>query len=132
VAVTGSVDQYGSVQAVGGVTRKVEGFFATCKAKGLTGRQGVIVPAANARHLMLDEEVVEAVRVGDFHVWAVSTIEEGIEILTGVPAGRRRKDGSFTPGSVHARVAERLRGYAEALRAFGEPAPDSRDDSAAG
>jgi lon-related putative ATP-dependent protease len=132
VAVTGSVDQYGSVQAVGGVTRKVEGFFATCKAKGLTGRQGVIVPAANARHLMLDEEVVEAVRAGDFHVWAVSTIEEGIEILTGVPAGRRRKDGSFTPGSVHARVAERLRGYAEALRAFGEPAPDSRDDSAAG
>lgn len=120
VAVTGSVDQHGNVQAVGGVTRKIEGFFATCKAKGLTGSQGVIVPAANVRHLMLDHEVVEATREGQFHVWGVKTIDEGIEILTGVPAGRRRKDGSFTPGSVHALVEERLRAYAEALRAFAE------------
>ena len=120
VAVTGSVDQHGNVQAVGGVTRKIEGFFATCKAKGLTGSQGVIVPAANVRHLMLDHEVVEATREGQFHVWGVKTIDEGIEILTGVSAGRRRKDGSFTPGSVHALVEERLRAYAEALRAFAE------------
>ena len=124
IAVTGSVDQHGSVQAVGGVTRKVEGFFATCKAKGLTGRQGVIVPAANVRHLMLAEEVVEAVRDRRFHIWQVRTIDEGIEILTGVPAGRRRKDGSFTPGSLHALVDARLRGYADALRSFGEPAAE--------
>ena len=130
VAVTGSVDQHGQVQAVGGVTRKVEGFFATCKAKGLTGRQGVIVPAANARHLMLDEEVVEAVRAGEFHVWGVKTVDEGMEILTGVPAGRRRKDGTFTPGSVHSLVDERLRGYAEALRRFGEPTPEQDGDRA--
>jgi lon-related putative ATP-dependent protease len=132
VAVTGSVDQHGSVQAVGGVTRKIEGFFATCKAKGLTGSQGVIVPAANVRHLMLDHEVVEAVRDGQFHVWGVKTIDEGIEILTGVRAGRRRKDGSFTPGSVHALVEERLRGYAEALRAFAETAgePDAEKSGA--
>jgi lon-related putative ATP-dependent protease len=128
IAVTGSVDQHGDVQAVGGVTRKVEGFFATCKAKGLNGRQGVIVPASNVRHLMLDDEVVEAVRGGEFHVWGVKAIDEGIEILTGVPAGRRRKDGSFTLGSVHALVDERLRGYAEALRAFGEPAREPQDD----
>jgi lon-related putative ATP-dependent protease len=128
IGVTGSVDQHGNVQAVGGVTRKVEGFYATCKAQGLTGRQGVIVPASNVKHLMLDDEVVEAVRGGGFHVWGVRTIDEGIEILTGVPAGRRRKDGSFTPGSVHALVDERLCGYAEALRAFGEAAaePESR------
>jgi predicted ATP-dependent protease len=127
VGVTGSVDQHGNVQAVGGATRKVEGFYATCKAKGLTGRQGVMVPAANVRHLMLDEEVVEAVRDGAFHVWGVKTIDEGIEILTGVPAGRRRKDGSFTPGSVHALVDARLRAYAEALRRFGETTPEADD-----
>ena len=124
IAVTGSVDQHGTVQAVGGVTRKVEGFFATCKAKGLTGRQGVVVPEANVRHLMLDDEVVQAVREGGFHVWGVRTIDEGIEILTGVPAGRRRKDGSFTPGSVHALAGARLAAYADALRTFAEPAPD--------
>jgi lon-related putative ATP-dependent protease len=126
VAVTGSVDQHGNVQAVGGVTRKVEGFFATCRAKGLTGRQGVIVPAANVRHLMLDDEVVEAVRDGDFHVWAVRTIDEGIEILTGAPAGRRRKDGTFTSGSVHALVDAKLRGYADALHRFGEPPTEEK------
>jgi lon-related putative ATP-dependent protease len=124
IAVTGSVDQHGNVQAVGGVTRKVEGFFATCKAKGLTGRQGVMVPASNVKHLMLDDEVVEAVRDGEFHVWGVRTVDEGIEILTGVPAGRRRRDGTFTPGSVHALVDERLRGYADALHRFAEPPAD--------
>jgi len=105
IAVTGSVDQHGNVQAVGGVTRKVEGFYATCKAQGLTGTQGVLVPEANVRHLMLDEEVVQAVREGRFHVWAVRTIDEGIRLLTGLPAGRRRADGSYPPGSVHGRVA---------------------------
>ncbi|HEY7537456.1 MAG TPA: ATP-binding protein [Gaiellaceae bacterium] len=123
IAVTGSVDQNGSVQAVGGVNRKVEGFYATCKAKGLTGRQGVVIPAANVHNLMLDEEVVDAVRDGRFHVWAIRTVDEGIELLTGTPAGRRRADGSYPERSVHALVASRLAGYAQQLRAFAEPEP---------
>ena len=121
IAVTGSVDQHGQVQAVGGVTRKIEGFYATCKAQGLTGAQGVIIPAANVHNLMLDEEVVEAVRDGMFHVWAVRTIDEGIELLTGRRAGRRRADGSYPPDSVHGLVAARLSDYAERLRTFAEP-----------
>jgi predicted ATP-dependent protease len=119
IAVTGSVDQNGRVQAVGGVTRKVEGFFATCKVQGLTGEQGVIVPAANVRNLMLHEDVVQAVRDGSFHVWAVKTIDEGIELLTGRPAGRRRKDGTYPPESVHGLVAARLEGYARRLQELG-------------
>ena len=118
IAVTGSVDQHGNVQAVGGVTRKIEGFYATCKAQGLTGRQGVIIPAANVPNLMLDEEVVDAVREGQFHVWAVRSIDEGIELLTHRPAGRRAADGSFPAGSVHGLVAARLAEYAERLRSF--------------
>jgi len=121
IAVTGSVDQTGRVQAVGGVTRKIEGFYATCRAQGLTGRQGVIVPEANVRNLMLDGDVVEAVRSGEFHVWAVDTVDEGIELLTGRPAGERLEDGTYPPGSVHALVVERLRANAERLREF---APD--------
>lgn len=118
VAVTGSVNQHGELQAVGGVTRKIEGFFAVCQAAGLTGEQGVIIPAANARHLMLADEVVDAVVAGDFHVWAVRTIDEGIELLTGHPAGEREEDGSYPEGSVHRLVEDRLRGYAERLREF--------------
>ena len=86
VAVTGAVDQHGRVQAVGGVTAKVEGFFAVCRARGLTGEQGVAIPRANVRHLMLADEVVAAITAGDFHVWAVETVDEGIELLTGCPA----------------------------------------------
>ena len=107
VAVTGSVDQYGNVQAVGGVTDKIEGFFAACKARGFTGEQGVMVPAANVRHLMLVDEVVDAVRRRAFHVWAVRTIDEGIELLTG-------RDSV----EVHRLVRDRLNGYADRLRAF--------------
>jgi predicted ATP-dependent protease len=128
IAVTGSVDQHGNVQAVGGVTRKVEGFYATCKANGLTGGQGVIVPAANVHNLMIDEEVVDAVREGRFHVWAVRTIDEGAALLTGHRAGRRRADGSYPPGSVHGLVAARLADYAERLRAFAEPATAAEHD----
>ncbi len=128
IAVTGSVDQHGQVQAVGGVTRKVEGFYATCKAKGLTGSQGVVVPAANVRNLMLDEEVVQAVRDGAFHVWAVRTIDEGIELLTGSRAGRRRKDGSYPPDSVHGLVEDRLAVYASRLREFAEQRDATRPD----
>jgi lon-related putative ATP-dependent protease len=118
IAVTGSVDQAGRLQAVGGVTRKVEGFFATCKAKGPTGRQGVIVPAANVRNLMLDDDVVDAVRDGRFRIWAVKSIDEGIELLTGQPAGRRAVDGRYPSSSVHGLVAARLADYAQRLQAF--------------
>jgi lon-related putative ATP-dependent protease len=106
-AVTGSVDQYGNVQSVGGVTDKIEGFYAACKARGLTGEQGVMVPAANVRNLMLADEVVDAVRRGEFHVWAVHTIDEGIELLTGRECAE-----------VHRLVRNRLDGYAERLRSF--------------
>jgi lon-related putative ATP-dependent protease len=118
IAVTGSVDQNGRVQAVGGVTRKVEGFYATCKAKGLTGRQGVIVPQANVANLMLSDEVVTAARDGSFHVWAVETIDEGIELLTGHPAGEPDAEGAYPPGTVNGLVQERLRANAERLREF--------------
>jgi predicted ATP-dependent protease len=118
IAVTGSVNQHGEVQAVGGVTRKIEGFFTTCKVKGLTGTQGVIIPRANLANLMLKAEVVEAVRAGQFHVWAVGTIDEGIELLSGRPAGDRQPDGGYPEGSVSALVEHRLRDYAERIRAF--------------
>jgi predicted ATP-dependent protease len=100
------------------VTRKIEGFYTVCQARGLTGDQGVIIPAANVKHLMLRDEVVEAVRRGDFHIWAVNHIDEGIEILTGVTAGTRTRSGAFRKGSVHARVEDRLRRYAEHALAF--------------
>ncbi|MCR4818073.1 MAG: AAA family ATPase [Fretibacterium sp.] len=109
IAVTGSVDQFGNVQPIGGVNEKIEGFFEYCRLRGLTGDQGVMIPQANIRHLMLNPEVIQAVREGKFSVWAVSTIDEGIEILTGVPAGRLLKSGSYTKGSVHGRVRARLR-----------------------
>jgi predicted ATP-dependent protease len=117
IAVTGSVNQHGEVQPVGGVNEKIEGFFDVCKARGLTGTQGVIVPAANARHLMLRRDVVQAAREGRFHVWPVSTIDEGIELLTDVPAGQRRADGAFPRGSVNARVEHRLIEFARAREA---------------
>jgi predicted ATP-dependent protease len=123
VAVTGSVDQYGRVQAVGGVTEKVEGFFATCERAGLTGEQGVIIPAANRRHLMLEERVVVAVRDGRFHVWAVESVGQGIEILTGVPAGERGADGAYPDGTLHRRVQDRLSAMALAAREWGRPGP---------
>jgi predicted ATP-dependent protease len=130
IAVTGSVDQNGEVQAVGGVNHKIEGFFATCRAAGLTGRQGVVIPAANVRSLMLRDEVVEAVRDGAFHVWAVRTVDQGLELLTGVPAGVRDADGTFPNGTVHARVQMRLEGYAERLRELGGPVEGSAQDLA--
>jgi predicted ATP-dependent protease len=118
IAVTGSVDQRGDIQAVGGVTDKIEGFFRVCQARGLTGSQGVMIPAANVPHLMLSQEVVEAVRQGTFHVWAVRTADEGITRLTGRPAGARQADGAYPEGSVHRLVDERLLAYTEHLRAL--------------
>lgn len=113
IAVTGSVDQQGRVQPVGGVTLKIEGFFRVCKEMGLTGDQGVIIPAANVRNLMLDPEVVRAVAEGKFHIYPVTTVDEGIELLTGIPAGARDESGQFPEGTLHARVMARLQELAE-------------------
>jgi len=118
IAVTGSVNQKGEVQAIGGLNEKVEGFFEVCRAKGLNGEQGVLIPASNTRNLMLKEEVVEAVRAGKFHIYPVSTIDEGIEVLTGLKAGQRLEDGSFEPDSINDRVQKRLTTLAERLRDF--------------
>lgn len=116
IAVTGSVNQKGEVQAIGGVNHKVEGFFDVCRERGLTGEQGVVVPKANAQHLMLRPDVVEAVEAGDFHVWAVGHVDEGIEILSGVRAGERDEDGTWTEGSINARVEQRLDELGKRLR----------------
>jgi len=112
------VNQKGEVQPIGGVNQKVEGFLDVCGAKGLTGRQGVIVPEQNVRNLMLREDVVEAVRQGQFHIYAVKTVDEGIEILTGVAAGERGPDGSYPEGTVNYLVDRRLSELAEGLRGF--------------
>jgi predicted ATP-dependent protease len=126
IAVTGSVDQNGEIQAVGGITAKIEGFFAVCEARGLTGEQGVIIPRANVPYLMLKPEVVRAVDAGLFHVWAIQTVDEGIELLTGVPSGTRRRGGDYEAGSVHARVQQRLDTYATRLARFGQRPAVSR------
>ncbi len=119
LAVTGSVNQHGQVQPIGGVNRKIEGFFATCKLMGLTGTQGVVIPAANVRNLMLREEVVEAIAGGEFHIYPVETIDQGIELLTGVPAGEPDENGDFPEGTVNGEVASRLAEFAEAQRKYG-------------
>lgn len=131
LAVTGSVDQHGRVQAVGGVTEKVEGFFELCRARGLSGSEGVLVPAANVPHLLLRDELLDAVAAGTFHIYPVSTVDEGIELLTGLPAGEPDAAGRFPPGSVNGRVAAALEAMAERARAFaasgaGGGKPDDR------
>jgi predicted ATP-dependent protease len=113
IAVTGSVNQNGEIQAIGGINYKIEGFFDVCRLKGLTGRQGVLIPRANLRNLMLRSDVVEAAKAGKFHIYAVSTIDEGLEVLTGVPAGERRHDGGYAGGSINERVQKKLLHYAE-------------------
>jgi len=121
LAVTGSVNQHGIVQAIGGVNEKIEGFFDVCRARGLTGEQGVLIPAANTKHLMLRQEVIDAVRDGKFHIYPVTTIDEGIELLTGMPAGERGGDGLFPEGTINRQVEIRLIMLAELARAYGVP-----------
>lgn len=118
IAVTGSVNQHGQVQPIGGVNQKVEGFYEVCKVRGLTGRQGVLIPGQNVPNLMLSTEVAAAVEAGRFHIWAVGAIEEGIEILTGLPAGVLAADGRWTAGSVFERVDTRLTRLAHDLKKF--------------
>ena len=121
-AVTGSVNQRGEVQAIGGVNEKIEGFFDLCDARGLTGEQGVLIPHSNVKHLMLHARVVDAVAEGKFRIHAVETIDEGIEILTGMPAGQRNAKGAFPEDTINRRVEARLRELADQRRAYGMPA----------
>lgn len=118
LAVTGSVNQFGQVQAIGGVNDKIEGFFDVCEARGLTGRQGVLIPASNVKHLMVRPEIVKAAAKGRFHIYPVETIAEGIELLCDRPAGERRPDGTFPDGSVNALVEAQLRDYANRRKMF--------------
>jgi len=118
LAVTGSINQWGEIQAIGGVNEKIEGFFDACAARGLSGTQGVLIPHANAQHLMLREDVVEAVKADRFAIYAVSTADEGIALLTGLKAGERRADGLFPAGSVNRLVEDKLKAFAERARRF--------------
>ncbi|MGQ9578038.1 MAG: Lon protease family protein [Candidatus Aminicenantales bacterium] len=124
IAVTGSLNQKGEIQPIGGVNEKIEGFFDVCKAKGLTGTQGVIIPHQNVQNLMLRRDVVEAVAKGLFHIYPIKTIDEGIEILTGVEAGQRKRDGTFEEGTVNYLVDQELRRLAESWRSFAAPAEE--------
>ena len=119
IAVTGSVDQFGRVQAVGGVTRKIEGFFDICQARGLTGAQGVLIPTSNVQHLMLRQDVIDACKAGRFAVYPIANINAGIALLTGIAAGEREPGGDYPLGSINRRVEERLRSFASIRRSFG-------------
>jgi ATP-dependent Lon protease len=118
IAVTGSINQQGDIQAIGGVNEKIEGFFDVCRIKGLTGTQGVMMPESNVEDLMLREDVLEAVTAGKFHVWPVGKVEQGIELLTGMAAGKKNGDGKFEPGTVLALIDERLHAMARTLKEF--------------
>ena len=113
IAVTGSVNQKGEIQPIGGVTDKIEGFFNICKLRGLTGEQGVMIPHQNIKNLNLNDEVIKAVKDGEFHIYAIKTIDDGIELLTGVPAGKKNKNGEYTVGTVNYLVNEKLKKYSE-------------------
>ena len=113
IAVTGSVNQKGQIQPIGGVNEKIEGFFQICKMRGLDGSHGVMIPIQNVEHLQLSDEIVEAVKNKEFHIYSVSTIEEGIEVLTGVPAGKKDKNGHFPVGTINYLVYEKLKKYAK-------------------
>jgi predicted ATP-dependent protease len=120
IAVTGSINQHGRVQVVGGTNEKIEGFFDVCKTRGLDGSHGVIIPRENVKHLMLQEEVIEAIEQGLFSVYAVQNIDDAVTIITGIEAGERDKDGKFPANSVNARVEEQLVKYATLRKKHGE------------
>jgi predicted ATP-dependent protease len=121
LAITGSVNQNGDAQAIGGVNEKIEGFFDICRLRGLTGEQGVVVPQGNVRHLMLRANVVEAVAAGKFHVHAVRTVDEALALLTGVEAGERGADGEFPAGGLNRRIEDELAALAAQARSFSGP-----------
>jgi len=127
LAVTGSVNQHGEVQAIGGVNEKIEGFFDLCNERGLDGRHGVLIPASNVKHLMLRQNIVNAVESGLFSIWPVSHIDEGIELLTGIPAGEMDETGAWSEGTVNAKVYERLKTMAEKQKSFGKKQGDESE-----
>ncbi len=118
IAVTGSINQQGDIQAIGGVNEKIEGFFDVCRIKGLTGTQGVMIPESNVEDLMLREDVLEAVTAGKFHIWPVAKIEQGIEILSTTAAGQKNGAGKFDSGTVFALVDDKLSHMARTLKEF--------------
>ena len=118
IAVTGSVNQFGEVQAIGGVNHKVEGFFRVCEGKGLTGTQGVMIPKSNVKDLQLRDNVIDAVKAGKFHIYPIEVIEEGVELLMGTSAGKRMQDGMYPANTIYGKVDRRLRQMAETLRKF--------------
>ncbi len=128
LAVTGSVNQWGEVQPIGGANEKIEGYFDICRERGLTGRQGVLIPKANVQHLMLREDVVAAARDGQFAIHAVADIDEGIEILTGIKAGQVGDDGQFEPGTINRLVEEKLRLFARRAKAYARRTDANNDD----
>jgi predicted ATP-dependent protease len=126
IAITGSMDQNGTVQPIGGANEKIEGFFDLCRLRGLTGEQGVILPVRNARNLMLKKGVVEAVREGRFRIYAIEHVEDGVEILTGMPAGKEGPDGTYPGGTLNRLVEERLTALRDAMK--GEEAGEKRKE----
>ncbi|MFW6368578.1 MAG: S16 family serine protease, partial [Spirochaetota bacterium] len=120
IAVTGSINQMGEVQSVGGISEKIEGFYEVCRQMGMTGTQGVLIPAGNRANLILSREVQHAIEAGEFHIYAVSRIDEGMEVLTGVRAGARDARGRFPEGSINARVESRLEEMARQMKEYGD------------
>jgi predicted ATP-dependent protease len=127
IAVTGSVNQKGEIQAIGGVNQKIEGFFSCCRHAGITGDQGVIIPISNVRDLMLRHEVIEAVGQGKFHIWAISHVDDGMRILTGENPGQRRKDGTYPEGTINHAVDAKLAALAEGLKKFGSSGEEGQN-----
>jgi ATP-dependent Lon protease len=124
IAVTGSLNQKGEIQPIGGVNEKIEGFYDVCRAKGLTGTQGVIIPHQNVQNLMLRTDVVAAAKEGQFHIYPIKTIDEGVEILAGIPAGARKKDGTFEEESINDLVDKELQRLARVSKGFFEEKKD--------
>lgn len=122
-AITGSINQPGKMQAIGGVNQKIEGFYAVCKAKKLSGEQGVIIPKANQRHLMLKHEVIQAVEAGRFHIWTIETVEDAIPLLTDVQVGKRQPNGEYSAGTFNHAVVQALKDYGKRLQASGTKPP---------
>ncbi|MEJ2107968.1 MAG: AAA family ATPase [Acidiferrobacteraceae bacterium] len=124
IAVTGSINQHGQIQAIGGVNEKIEGFYDVCAARDLSGDQGVIIPHANIEHLMLRKDIVDAVSAGRFNIWAIKTVDEGMELLTGIEAGARNEQGEYPADSINRRVEDKLRVMAEQARRHEEESDD--------
>jgi len=127
-AMTGSVNQHGQAQPIGGVNEKIEGFFDICRSRGLTGKQGVVIPESNVKHLMLRQDVVEAAEAGQFHIYPVQTVNQAMELLTGIPAGERDAEGDFPEGSINQRVEARLIELAERQRDFATPPEQAKEE----